>query len=339
MSQTTRAIVFSGPRQVRVQQFEMPPLRPHEVRVRIEFSGVSQGTELQALRDERPEIRLPTVPGYQSTGVIEEAGSEVAERGKYLPGQRVLVRTSRLPEEFGPTWMGAHISHAIVPALGTNSDPDDNAPVLIPEGVASDEAALAALFAVSLRGIEMVPVGPGDVAVVLGQGMIGQASAQWARALGAHVIASDLSPERLEMSRACGIEACVDAGRENLSEAVKSLAARGADVVIESSGRAANFDACIDLMREQGHLLLQGWYRDPISFDFHRTHGKRPTVAITCGYSEDDLARTLDALLHKRISIAPLITHRARVEEAPAIYQALLDGDAKTLGVVFDWSR
>ncbi|MDQ2730240.1 MAG: theronine dehydrogenase, partial [Armatimonadota bacterium] len=66
---TERAIVFPAAQSIEVQDYEPPAMRPDEMRVRTEFSGVSQGTEIWALLDRRPELSFPTVPGYQSVGI------------------------------------------------------------------------------------------------------------------------------------------------------------------------------------------------------------------------------------------------------------------------------
>jgi len=106
-----QALVFPEANRAEVQAYDVPELRLDEMRVRTEYSGVSQGTEMWAYAGKRPELKFPTVPGYQSVGVIEEIGPEV--RG-FTPGQRVLFLSSRLPDSLPPTWMGAHVSHALV---------------------------------------------------------------------------------------------------------------------------------------------------------------------------------------------------------------------------------
>lgn len=318
-----RAIVFPSANRVELQDFAVPPLRPDEILVRTEYSGVSQGTEIWALIGKRPELGFPTVPGYQSVGFVEALGAEARD---VAVGQRVLFLSSRLPDEFPPTWMGAHVSHAVVRQA-----------IPVPHGCDPVASSLAALPGVSLRGLDMLRIEHGDLVVVTGQGLIGQGSAQLARLRGATVLASDVSPTRLRLSGRHSADGVVNALEQDLGQAVRALKPGGADIVIETTGRASLFATCVDLLREQGQLLLQGWYPDPITFDFHTTHGKRPTVAITCGMDNDVIAACLELIEQGRLHWRELVTHLVPIEEAPRLYAQMLAGDDGLLGVVFDW--
>ncbi len=323
------AIVFPAERQVRLETYELPVLRPDEIRVRTEYSGVSQGTEIWALTGRRRELAFPTVPGYQSIGIVEEMG---ADAQGYRIGQRVLFASSRLPETFTPTWMGAHVSHALTPASGAR------APIPVPDDCDPIAAALAALPAVSLRGMNMLRIQSGDLVVVTGQGLIGQGSAQLARSRGATVITTDVSETRLRLSRENSADQVVNVREQDLPTVVHSLKPGGADIVIETTGRADQFAPCIDLLRPLGQLLLQGWYPDPICFDFHTTHLKRPTIAITCGFDSDETATVLDLMRREELRFRPLVTDLTSVTAAPRLYELMLAADPDVLGAVFDWS-
>lgn len=326
----TQAIVFPAANQVEIQSYDLPQLRADEVLIRTEYSGISQGTEIWALTGERPELKFPTVPGYQSVGVVEKLG---ADASAFEIGQRVLFRSSRLPEHFSPTWMGAHVSHAIVTSQG------DRAPIVITENCDPIAATLAALPAVSLRGINMLNINIGDLVVVTGQGLIGQGSVQLARLRGATVVVADISTPRLELSRQNGADAIINVNEQNLGEAVRSIKPKGADIIIETTGRAEQFAPCINLLREQGQLLLQGWYPQPISFDFHQTHGKRPTIAITCGFDSNEVAQCLTLMSQNKLRFSELVTHRLPISEAPEIYRKMTNNAPDVLGVVFDWNQ
>lgn len=325
-----QAIVFPDVNRVEIQSYELPALRADEVLIRTQYSGVSQGTEIWALTGQRPELKFPTVPGYQSVGVIEQLSANAVG---WQVGQRVLFRSSRLPENFSPTWMGAHVSHAIVPAEGGRG------PILVPEGCDSISATVAALPAVSLRGINMLDIHIGDLVLVIGQGLIGQGSAQLARLRGATVIVADINAPRLGLSKYCGADVVVHIKEQNLNDIVRAIKPQGADVIIETTGRSDQFAPCINLLREQGQLLLQGWYPQPITFDFHQTHGKRPTIAITCGFDSDEVAQCLTLMSQHKLNFSELVTHRLPISQAPQIYHDMTHNAPDVLGVVFDWNQ
>lgn len=322
-----RALVFPDVNRVELRSIDPPgEPGPREVRIRVELSGVSQGTEVWALVGKRQELQYPTIPGYQAIGVIEEVGQD---SGEFVPGDRVLFHKARVPNGYPNTWMGTHQS---VVLASIDSDPPIRK---LPAAVAPDEAVLAAMVAVSLRGIQMLDVPLGCVAVVTGQGLIGQAAAQLLRARGAYVMATDLSARRLELSRAHSSDRAIHPLEEDLGQLVREIAPNGADIVCDTTGRAGDFAAWIDLLRQGGQLLMQGFYPDPVTFDFAPTHIKRPHIAITCGTGDTQLA--LDLIARKRIAWAPMVTHRVPIAEAPAIYQRMAEGDPDLLGVVLDW--
>ncbi len=322
------AIVFPSVNRVELQSYEVAEPLSGEVLVRTEYSGVSQGTELWALTDHRPELKYPTVPGYQSVGLIQALGPGVEG---YKVGQRVLFNTSRLPSQFSETWMGAHVSHAIVPVRS------DGHPVLVPENTDPVAAATAYLPAVSLRGIRMIDINIGDLVIVVGQGMIGQASAQLARLRGAVVVAADVNAARLKLSEHYSSDIVVDPKEQNLGAIVRSIKPKGADAVIETTGRSDQFAACVDLLRWEGQFLLQGYYPQPITFNFHDTHMKKPRVAITCGCDATDAGICMNLMRYGKLKQRELITHVAKATEAPAMYEKMKANDADILGVVFDW--
>jgi len=321
------AIVFPEPRAVEVRDVgPSPALQPTDVRVRTELCGVSQGTELWALMGNRHELEFPTIPGYQAVGIVQEVGAEVAG---LVEGDRVVLHHARTPDGMPDTWMGTHQSELIAP---TGNNPP---PLKVPDSVEPEEAVLAAMAAVSLRGVQMLDVKLGDVGVVLGQGLIGQASAQWLRSRGAFVIAADLAAKRVELSQAYSADVAVDPTQADLKALVHKHAPDGANIIIDATGRAKDFALWIDLLRVGGQVLMQGYYPDPISFDFFATHLKRPTVAIPCGIGDTGL--TLDTFARKRLNWKPMVTHHVPIARAPDLYQRMLDGDNEMLGVVFDW--
>lgn len=243
-----------------------------------------------------------------------------------------MFATSRLPEQYPWTWMGAHVSHALVPASG------ERAPLVVPKDTDPVAASLSALPAVSLRGNNMLNIGIGDLVVVTGQGLIGQGNAQLAKLRGATVVATDISAKRLELSQQVSADVVVNVKEQDLAEVVRSLKPEGADIVIETTGRSDQFAPCIDLLRPLGQLLMQAWYPKPISFDFNRTHAKRPTIAITCGFDSSETAQCLELMRWNKLRFRELVTHLVPFTEAPTLYEQLLANSPEVLGVVFDWS-
>ena len=321
------AIVFTQPDQVELQNYESLALQPGEVRIECEFSGVSQGTEIWALQGKRRELQFPTMPGYQSVGRIIELGPDVT--GVSL-GDRLLYHSSRQPDTLTETWMGGHPSDPVV------SLNEGTRPQCVPEAAEPRTAAIAAMPAVAEVGHSMIDIAPGDLIVVIGQGLIGQCSAMFAKLRGGVVVTADLSATRRDLSKRHSADVVVDPTKQSLDAVVHDLRPDGADVVIDTTGRSAMFQTAVDLLRRRGRIVLQGWYPDAIQFDFHQTHLKLPTIATPCGIG--DTAKVLNLLALGRLDWGPLITDTVSPLQAGEIYRQLSAGTDQ-LGVVFDWSQ
>ncbi|HEY3330727.1 MAG TPA: zinc-binding dehydrogenase [Capsulimonadaceae bacterium] len=319
----SRAIVITGPNAIEMWDYETPALKPGEMLVKTSYSGVSQGTEIWDYIGKRPELSFPNVPGYQSVGEVIDVADGVD--GSMI-GKTVRYISSRLEAPFTNSWMNCHVEYAVI---------KDNV-LVVPDGVDPIEAAMSCMPAVSLLGNRMLNITIGDVVVVTGQGMIGQGAAQLARLRGATVIAADVSPQRLELSRKYSADYVVNPATEDLEAAVKAIKPDGADIAIDTTGRASMFPTLVNMIRVYGQISLQGWYPDPITFNFHDTHGKRPTIAIPCGLAMD--SAVLDLLKERKLHLRGLVSNVESAANAAEMYKRMAAADPSLMGVVFDWS-
>ena len=141
---------------------------------------------------------------------------------------------------------------------------------------------------------------------MIGLGMIGQMSAQAARRAGARVIATDLIAARVRARRRSTRPIVSStARRESLEDAVREEAPDGADVVIDTTGITSMYDRCRDLIRHEGKIMMQGYYADPISIEFHPTHLTRATVTFPCGWDDEFNDELAEDMATGRIAIEP----------------------------------
>jgi threonine dehydrogenase-like Zn-dependent dehydrogenase len=108
--------------------------------------------------------------------------------------------------------------------------------------------------------------------------------------------------------------------------------------VIDTTGVSRMFDRCLELVRSEGRIAMQGYYPDPITVDFHPTHLKRPTVTFPCGWDDELNDELAGDLASGRLVIGPLITHRIPFRDAPAAYDLVLRHPERSLGMVLDWA-
>ncbi len=351
------AVVFAREGQVELREVRVPRLRPTEIRVRTEVTGISPGTDRWMIQGRYRGVRerYPFVYGYLRVGTVEEVGSEVTA---FAEGDRVFLGLSgtRLDPAGGLGELGGAYT-AVAIAHWTDAYP-------VPTAVTIEEAALAGLAAVSMRGVRLTRVRDGELVVVIGQGMIGQMAGQLCRARRSRVVASDLLDERVGIAARWSADVAVNPRVRPLPEVVRHERAAmgdplgygpaeptasvyeqmrwrqtdgGADVVIDAVGDSALVPHWFELLRREGRLCLQGYFPDPVVMDYHPIHLRRATVVFPGGFELSDYGSVLALLQRGSVHIAPLITHRIPAARAVEAFDLVVNAPQAILGMLLDW--
>ena len=219
-----------GPEVLRYEDVEDPAPGPGEVLIGLRAASLNH-LDLW-LRRGLPSVPKPRILGADGAGVVVALG-EGADR--FEEGDEVVLNPG-LDE--GARIVGEHMdgTHAELIAL-----PADYVYPL-PEGVSFEEAAAFPLVFETVYRMLVTRAGlrEGEWVLVWGiGGGIGTASLQIAKALGARVIATSGSDEKLARARDLGAEAVVNHAGEDVAEAVRqATGGRGANVVVEHVGEA-----------------------------------------------------------------------------------------------------
>lgn len=348
MPTTARGIIFTGPREVALETFEVADPGPHQALVRLTRTLVSAGTEISALLGQGRSARWPMRPGYSNVGVVERVGLAVED---VRPGDRVLCT-------------GRHASHTLVdldPAqllrLGEGTqDQLERAPQYaqpIPDGVPDDAAAFAVLGSVALHGFRKVSFQPGESCAVVGQGVVGQLLGQLAVSAGARpTIGIDLVASRLERSKQSGLHAAIDGSTQDVeTEALALTAGRGADVVFEATRSPRGFPTALHVAALGGRVVMVGSVHAMgelhLFDDLQRKEltiigawQPRAPIRPHQQYRWTQPANRqlfMEMLRAGTVRVEHLITHRAEADEAPALYAEMAAGAGEWMGVLFAW--
>lgn len=242
---------------VSLQKMEPRALGPHDCRVALRAAALNH-RDIWTCRGRAPDAP-PVILGSDGAGVVEAVGRQVRH---VRPGDHVVVNPSlgwlsgieAPPDGFeilGHPTHGTFAETLVIPA--TNVEPK-------PEHLSWHEAAalplsgLTAYRALFTRG----RVKAGDTIVIPGiGGGTALAALQFAKASGASVIATTSKPEKQEKARAAGADLVLDTVTP-WAEAVRQFTGgRGADVVIESVGRASWQNSLAALARG-GRIVVYG---------------------------------------------------------------------------------
>ncbi len=205
-------LVFRPGMRVDVEGFDVPEPGPQQFVLRVLRSQISAGSEMNGLRALDRAGEGTRTSGYTTVGVVERAGPGVAG---FREGDRVLA-------------FGNHASHVLVDV----SDRTEwrSFPDRLPDGVSDDQACFGTLGDVALHGVRRAQLQIDESVAVLGAGVVGQLTIQFARLSGAFpVIAVDLSAPRLALARRNGATNLVDASAQPAVQGVMEHTSGGTD--------------------------------------------------------------------------------------------------------------
>jgi 3-hydroxyethyl bacteriochlorophyllide a dehydrogenase len=334
------AIIFVQPKKVEFGQVQLPDPTPRDIVVRTEVSGVSVGTERWAYLGKRDEIQFPNVPGYMAVGTITSSGAEAKAKG-WKEGHRVYYFATRLTGEHeGKSWMSSHVSQAVVDVCGPRAGGGElgiHHCERVPANLAAEDAALAGLCGVAMRGIEMAHVPVGANVLVNGLGAIGQYALQVCQLKGALVTAADVVESRLEIARGFGAAHVVHGSK--LAEAARTIAPSGFDIIIDTSSIAAVVNTLVPLLKFRGKFVFQGWYPPPTPLDLNAMQVKMLQAFFPCAHAAEAVATALDWSARGWLKSKPLITHSFSPRDAAKAYGMIEAGSENFLGIIFDWRK
>jgi threonine dehydrogenase-like Zn-dependent dehydrogenase len=344
-----RGVTFLGQRKLELAEFPDPTPGPHDVVIAIKASGMC-GSDLKPYRasDAAASLGLgklsgPVIAGHEPCGVVAAVGSAVDERIT-RPGARVMVHhytgCGTCPQcqsgwsqmchsgstVFGVTGHGAHAPYMKVPA---------HTLVALPEELSfATGAAISCGTGTAYQALRRINLAGGDTIVVVGQGPVGLSATQLAVAMGARVIALDLSAERRERARAFGADAVIDpkAGDKpgDAVAAIKDLThGLGADKTLDTSGAAEGRLVAVRAARRWGTACFVGEGGDvtiEVSPDMLR---KQLTIVASWTFSTVIQADCARFVADRKIDVEHLFTDRWQLPQAEEAYRVF---DRQTSG-------
>jgi len=360
-----------------VGDFPPPALKPGGVLVRTAYSLISAGTERSTVSTaqssllgkarQRPDLvkqvintlrreglrstyekvmaRLYTVKplGYSSAGIVIEVGEGVDE---FRAGDRVAC---------AGVGYASHAEIAFVPR---------NLCVRVPDGVGLDQASYTTLGAIAMQGVRQAHLQLGEVALVIGLGLVGQLTVQLLKAAGCRVFAVDLDARAVELSLKSGADEAA-LRKDDVQKMISAFTGgRGADAVIITAGASSSdpVELAGAVARDRGRVVVVGavkmdipreyYYLKELELCLSRSYGpgrydpiyEEKGIDYPIGYVRWTEKRNMEEFLRLlsagRINTDILTTHRFAIESAQEAYNVILDKTgARYCGVLLEYGQ
>jgi alcohol dehydrogenase len=332
---TMQAVVFHGVNDIRVEQVPKPRPRAGEAVIRITATTIC-GTDVHIVRGEYP-VKPGLILGHEPVGIIDELGEGL--EADYAVGQRVIVGAITPCGQcfyclngvhsqchgplggwrFGNTINGAWAEYLLVPDARANLAP-------VPAQLSDEEVLmLPDIASTGISGAESGGVRTGDSVAVFAQGPIGLCATLGARLRGAGLIigVEPLAASR-SMAQRFGAAVTLDPTACDVVAEIKRLTdGRGVDVAIEALGRQQTFEAALRSVRPGGVMSSLGVYSGKLIAPYEAIHAglaDQRVLTTLCPGGKERMRRLMSLVLHDRVDLTPLITHRFSLEELPKAF-------------------
>ncbi|WP_108398946.1 quinone oxidoreductase family protein [Devosia submarina] len=301
----TKAIIVhqtGGPEQLSFEDHSVGEPGPGQVKLRQTAIGLNFIDTYQ--RSGLYPMQTPFVAGNEGAGVITALGEGVTD---FKIGDRVAYQGQ----------IGAYATERLAAAERM---------VPIPKGI--DDQTAAAIMLKGLTAYYLLrktwPLAKGETILWhAAAGGVGQIATQWAKALGATVIATAGSAEKLELARAQGCDHVINYRTEDFAARVKEITGgKGVDVVYDGVGKAT-FEGSLDCLRPRGLMASFGNASGVVSI---------PDITV--------LSRKGSLYVTRPTTLHYLSTREALLEGAQELFAAITNGSIKVnIGKTFPLSQ
>jgi threonine dehydrogenase-like Zn-dependent dehydrogenase len=121
-----------------------------------------------------------------------------------------------------------------------------------------------------------------------------------------------------------GADHVVDSSRvDPVEEIMRLTAGRGVDVAIEALGTQSTFEACLRVLRPGGTLSSLGVYSTDLTIPlgaFAAGLGDHQIVTSLCPGGKERMRRLMSVIQSGRIDLAPMVTHRFKLDDIEKAY-------------------
>lgn len=351
----------------------VPGCKPGGVLVRSAYSLISTGTELMKVSEagmsmlgkarSRPDQVAKVMQSVATNGVPATYRKVMGKLDSYTPlGYSLCGVVEQVGAGIDEVKVGDLVAcagneHALHAEL--NWVPK-NLYTPVPDGLAPRHAAFGTVGSIALQGVRQGEPQLGEVALVIGLGLIGQLVVQLLAASGVRVVGADPDPVRCELAERLGAAACGDPASAAVETAVAELTGgHGVDQVYLAAGGGTNqpVELAARLCRDRGRVVDIGkcrldlpwnaYYEKELDVRFSRSYGPGrydPEYELEgrdypIGYvrwtERRNLACFLDLLARGRVDVEPLVSHIADFDDAVETYRRLKDGELKAVAVLF----
>jgi propanol-preferring alcohol dehydrogenase len=282
-----------------LREVPVPQIGPGQVLIRVRASGVCH-TDLHAASGDWPvKPQPPFIPGHEGVGEIAALGAGVThlKEGDRVGAPWLHTACGRcvhcvggwetLCESQQMTGYTVDGSYAEFVAA------DANYVGLLPDGLDWGPAAPVLCAGVTVyKGLKETEAKPGQWVAISGIGGLGHMAVQYAKAMGLHVVAVDVSEEKLALARSLGADVTLNAAEVDVVSEIQTQMGGVHGALVTAVSNAA-FAQAVGMLRRGGFLSLVGLPPGDFPLPIFEVVLKRITVRGSIVGTRNDLREAL----------------------------------------------
>jgi 2-desacetyl-2-hydroxyethyl bacteriochlorophyllide A dehydrogenase len=321
-----RALVYTAPRQVRIEERPRAIPAAGEVEIAVSTAGIC-GSDISGFQGHSRRRVPPMVLGHELVGRTADGQRVVANPliscsrcTACLSGAQNLCSSWRLLGM--DRTAGCYAEFVSIPESQLYSIPDE---------LTDARAVLAEPLANIVHLFRIAAPLPFFRMGIVGAGTMGSLALLTALRLGVReVLVQDVSEVRLAVARRMGATLAVNVATENGRAEARQFVENGLDVVLDASGSSAARQSAFDLCRPGGLVVLLGMSQESSEIDFVTSIRKEHRVAMSFAYTPVDFERSLALLKAGEIDLSPW-TVEMSLEEGQLAFNRMTTDPGNTL--------
>ena len=336
-----KALVYTGPGRVEIQDVAKPTAGPGDVLLQIQTAAIC-GSDIHGFLGHSERRKPGLVLGHEAVATIAEVHPSV---GGWEPGRRVVVNPLITCGRCAACLAGRQNLCATWKVLGLDRVQGTYAEFValpvsclypFPEGLSVQEAVLTEPLANVVHYFRIAMSELPDSLTVLGAGPIGILTLALAKLRGiARVCVVDTNEARLEVARRLRADAVVLSGREDPVEAVRRWSDGGTEVVIETAGITATRRQAVGCCRRGGRLVFVGLGENDSALPWIEMIRDEKSVFTTFAYTPRDFLTALRIVESRQIDLRSW-TETRPLADGQAGFEKIAYAPGSTLKMVFE---
>lgn len=324
-----RALVYTAPRQVTMEDRPRPVAGADEVEIAVAAAGIC-GSDVSGFLGHSRRRIPPLVLGHELVGRTEDGKRVVANPliscgrcSACLSGAQNLCANWRLLGM--DRTAGCYAEYVSLPRSQVYAISDE---------LSDAKAVVVEPLANILHLFRIAAPAPFFRMGIVGGGTMGSLALLAAKRLGVReILVQDLSDARLAAVRKMGASAALNVSSDEGRAEARRVAGHGFDLVLDASGVGAARQAAFDLCRPGGTVVLLGMGTEKSEIDFVTSIRKEHRVVMSFAYTPADFERSLAMLTAGEIDLTPWTLEMA-LEQGQEAFDRITTDPGDTLKIM-----